>query len=111
MIEIERKFLVHSMNFIQQASKKTVIRQGYLSKDPERTVRVRIKDQQSFITIKGISSASGMSRFEWEKELSLEEGSQLLKLALPTIIEKNGILFRMNIYFLKWMFLKAHTKA
>jgi len=105
MIEIERKFLVHSMNFIQQASKKAVIRQGYLSKDPERTVRVRIKDQQSFITIKGISSASGMSRFEWEKELSLEEGSQLLKLSLPTIIKKKRyfvphehLLFEVDVF-------------
>ncbi len=88
MIEIERKFLVTSKDFQQLATKKTFIQQGYLTKDPHRTVRVRIKEQHAFLTIKGISSSSGMSRFEWEKEIPLEEGKALMKLALPTVIEK-----------------------
>ena len=88
MIEIERKFLVTSKDFQQLATKKTFIQQGYLTKDPHRTVRVRIKEQRAFLTIKGISSSSGMSRFEWEKEIPLEEGKALMKLALPTVIEK-----------------------
>lgn len=88
MIEIERKFLVSTMDFQNLARSKAYIKQGYLSKDPHRTVRVRIKDEQAFLTIKGISSESGMSRFEWEKEISLEEGKILLQLSLPTIIEK-----------------------
>lgn len=88
MIEIERKFLVHSTEFIQTTNQYYRIEQGYLSKDPERTVRVRIKDDKSFITVKGASSASGMSRYEWEKEIPLEEGKALLQLALPTVIQK-----------------------
>ena len=88
MIEIERKFLVHSTEFIQAASQHYRIEQGYLSKDPARTVRVRIKNDKSFITVKGASSASGMSRYEWEKEIPLEEGKALLQLALPIVIQK-----------------------
>lgn len=88
MIEIERKFLVTSNGFMTQAITKEVIKQGYLTKDPHRTVRVRIKNQLAFITIKGISSASGMSRFEWEKEIPLKEGQALMNLCLPTVIEK-----------------------
>ncbi len=88
MIEIERKFLVSSTEFFALADSKVYIKQGYLSKDPHRTVRVRIKDERAFLTIKGISSESGMSRYEWEKEIALEEGETLMRLCLPTIIEK-----------------------
>ena len=88
MIEIERKFLVNANDFKSLSTSKVFIQQGYLSKDPHRTVRVRIKDKQAFLTIKGISNASGMSRFEWEKEIALEEGETLIRLCLPTIIEK-----------------------
>ena len=88
MIEIERKFLVNTDDFKSLATSSIFIKQAYLSKDPHRTVRIRIKDKQAFLTIKGISSTSGMSRFEWEKELALEEGEMLLKLALPTVIVK-----------------------
>jgi len=88
MIEIERKFLVHSTEFIQAASQHYCLEQGYLSKDPARPVRVRINDDKSFITVKGASSASGMSRYEWEKEIPLEEGKALLQLALPKVNKK-----------------------
>ncbi len=88
MIEIERKFLVTSNDFMALAVTKEAIKQGYLTKDPHRTVRVRIKNQLAFITIKGISSSSGMSRFEWEKEIPLKEGNALMNLCLPTVIEK-----------------------
>lgn len=88
MIEIERKFLVKTNEFKNLAVSSVNIKQAYLSKDPHRTVRIRIKDKQAFLTIKGISSASGMSRFEWEKELTLEEGEMLFQLALPTVIVK-----------------------
>jgi len=88
MIEIERKFLVKANDFKNLAVSSVNIKQAYLSKDPHRTVRIRIKNKQAFLTIKGISSASGMSRFEWEKELTLEEGEMLFQLALPTVIVK-----------------------
>ena len=88
MIEIERKFLVHSEAYKTEAYKKTRITQGFLSTDPERTVRVRIKGTQGFLTIKGKSNTSGTSRFEWEKEIDLEEAEGLLKLCKKGMIDK-----------------------
>ena len=66
--EIERKFLVKG-DFKAEAFKAIRITQGYLCSVPERTVRVRVKGDKGFITVKGISNASGASRFEWEKEI------------------------------------------
>lgn len=100
MIEIERKFLVKNDTFIDQASTKKYISQGYLNSDPLRTVRVRTKGDQAFLTIKGQSSASGMSRFEWEKEIAVDEAKALLSLCESGIIEKT----RYEIYFEKHTF-------
>jgi adenylate cyclase len=86
--EIEKKFLVKSDAFKAEVSKETRITQGYLSSIPERTVRVRIKGSKGFITIKGIGSASGASRYEWEKEIPVEEVEELLKICEPGVIDK-----------------------
>ena len=86
--EIERKFLVQGDDFKAVAAKSTRITQGYLSSLPERTVRVRIKGDKGFITIKGIGSASGASRFEWEKEIPVGEVDELLKICEPGVIDK-----------------------
>lgn len=88
MIEIERKFLVTSEAFKKEAFSENRIKQGYLSSVPERTVRVRTKGDRGFLTIKGISSESGMSRFEWEKEIDIEEAEKLLLLCENGIIDK-----------------------
>ena len=88
MIEIERKFLVTSEAFKTAAFKKTRISQGFLNTDKSRTVRVRLKGEQGFLTIKGASSKSGMSRFEWEKEIPKLEAESLLELCEPSIIDK-----------------------
>ena len=88
MKEIERKYLVTSKAFLSQAIKSKSMVQAYLSKDPERTVRVRIQGEEAYLTIKGKSDTSGLSRFEWEKEISLQEAKALLKLALPFPIVK-----------------------
>jgi len=88
MIEIERKFLVVTDEYKAAAFKSTRIIQGFLSTDPERTVRVRVKGTQGFLTIKGKSNTSGISRFEWEKEIDLEEAQSLLKLCQKGIIDK-----------------------
>jgi len=88
MIEIERKFLVNSNRYREQASRKSFIIQGYLNTDPQRTVRVRLRDQIGCITIKGGSSDSGLSRFEWEKEISKLEAEALLELCEKTIVSK-----------------------
>jgi len=91
MQEIERKFLVVG-EFKSLATKSTRITQGYLSSVPERTVRVRIKGDKGFITIKGIGSDSGASRYEWEKEIPVSEVDELLKICEPGVIDKTRFL-------------------
>ncbi len=88
MLEIERKFLVTSDSYKKEAFSKKRIIQGYLSSNPERTVRVRIKENKAYLTIKGSSNASGMSRFEWEKEIPVEEAKNLLLLCEKGVIDK-----------------------
>ena len=88
MIEIERKFLVTSNVFKKESFKKTRIIQGFLNTDKERTVRVRIKGNKGFLTVKGKSNNSGLSRFEWEKEITTIDAEELLKLCETGIIDK-----------------------
>lgn len=88
MVEIERKFLVNSNAFKKEAFKSTRIIQGFLNTDKERTVRVRLKGDNGFITVKGKSNNSGLSRFEWEKEISKTDAKSLLKLCEKGIIDK-----------------------
>lgn len=88
MLEIERKFLVKSDDFKEQAFAKNKIAQGYLSSVPERTVRVRIKGEKAYLTIKGIGQQGGMSRFEWENQIPIDEAVELLKLCEKGKIEK-----------------------
>lgn len=85
--EIERKFLVAG-DFRPFAKGVIRVIQGYISSDPERTVRIRVKEDKGFITIKGVSTASGMSRFEWEKEISVSEAYELLDVCEPGVIDK-----------------------
>ena len=88
MQEIERKFLVHSDAYKRKAFKSSRIAQGFLNSEKSRTVRVRMTDKKGFLTVKGLSSASGLSRFEWETEVPYEEAKALLKLCEPGQIEK-----------------------
>jgi len=88
MIEIERKFLVLSEAFKTEAFNKTRIVQGFLNTHKERTVRIRIKGEKAFITVKGISNTEGTSRLEWEKEIPVKEAETLLSLCEPNRIEK-----------------------
>lgn len=66
--------------------------QGYLSHRP--TVRVRIAGDTAYLTIKGPVSVSGMSRFEWEKEIGVYEAKALLQLAEPGLIDKTRYLVK-----------------
>ena len=86
--EIEKKFLVKSEAFKAESFKQTRITQGYLSSVPERTVRIRVKGDRGYITIKGIGNQSGASRFEWEKEIPDQEVMDLMQLAEPGVIDK-----------------------
>ena len=88
MNEIERKFLVTSTEFQSESIRSNRIVQGYLNSNPERTVRIRIKGTQGFITIKGKGNESGTTRFEWEKEIEVIEAEQLLLLCEDGVIDK-----------------------
>ena len=92
-LEIERKFLVKG-DFKKEAFQALRVTQGYLSSVPERVVRVRVKGDKGFITVKGSVNASGVSRFEWEKEIPVEEARQLLELCEPGVIDKTRYLVR-----------------
>ncbi len=88
MIEIERKFLVKSEEFKAISFAKNEISQGYLNSNPERTVRVRIKGNQGYLTIKGKGNETGMSRLEWEMEIPVDEAKMLLNLCESGVISK-----------------------
>ncbi|WP_299095466.1 CYTH domain-containing protein [uncultured Winogradskyella sp.] len=87
-VEIERKFFVTSNDFKKEASKSYTIKQGFLNRHEDRTVRVRIKKNKGFLTVKGKSSDDGLVRFEWETEILIDEAEQLLKLCENGIIDK-----------------------
>ena len=85
--EIERKFLVKE-GYKQYAFTHTRITQGYLSSAPERIVRVRINGDRGYITVKGVTNFSGISHYEWEKEIPVSEVDDLLKICEPGVIDK-----------------------
>jgi len=87
-LEIERKFLLKNDAFKKEAGYKMRIIQGYLSSVPERAVRVRLKGDQGFITVKGMGNDSGVTRYEWEKEIPVDEAKGLLKICEPGVIDK-----------------------
>lgn len=95
-IEIERKFLVTNSDYVKLSFQKKYIQQGFLNSNKHRVVRVRIIDNQGYLTIKGISNESGASRFEWEKEISYEEAKDLMALCEEGIIEKYRYYHRVN---------------
>lgn len=91
MKEIERKFLVKG-EYKSLAFSQSRIVQGYICSASGRTVRVRIRDDKGYLTIKGASNASGTTRYEWEKELPLCEAEELMKLCEPGVIDKTRYL-------------------
>lgn len=93
-IEIERKFFVKNDSYKSESFNILNIKQGFLNSNKDRVVRVRILDENGFITVKGISSKDGTSRFEWEKEISLSDANSLLSLCEETIIEKKRHLIK-----------------
>ncbi|MBQ2172736.1 MAG: CYTH domain-containing protein [Bacteroidales bacterium] len=95
--EIERKFLVKG-GFKEAAFDALRITQGYLSTAPGRSVRVRLKGDKGFLTIKGPSRDGGLSRFEWEKEIGADEARELLALCEPGLIDKTRWLVKAGIH-------------
>jgi adenylate cyclase len=109
MKEIERKFLVLNNDFIQESYEKYVIKQGFISNDPERVVRIRIARNQGFLTIKGKNS--GIERFEWEKEITLEEATLLLTLCKKPILEKTRFLVNFQSFIYEIDVFEAENKG
>jgi len=87
--EIEHKFLVVSDSYREQATAVHHIRQGYLAVDPERTVRVRQSDDRAYMTVKAAAPEGSIARFEWEKQLTMEDFDALFAHCLPGAIEKD----------------------
>ena len=87
-LEIERKFLVLDDSYKHEAFSSYHIMQGYICRVSGKTVRVRIRDKQAFITIKGPSLDGGLSRYEFEQEIPLADAEQLMKLCEPGMIDK-----------------------
>jgi CYTH domain-containing protein len=86
-IEIERKFLI-TAPYKSFASKHTYYRQGYISTDPGCSIRIRIAGDNGYITIKGPGNDTGISHFEWEKEIPVKEAEELFQFCHAGIIEK-----------------------
>jgi len=93
-LEIERKFLVVGDSYKQEAYDSSRIRQGYICSSRGRTVRVRIRDSRGYLTIKGPSANGGLARYEFEKEISLSEAENLMKLCEPGMIDKTRYLVK-----------------
>ena len=87
-LEIERKFLVRGDDYKRQSYSSSRIRQGYICSGHGRTVRVRLRDDRGYLTIKGPSDAAGLSRYEFEKEITLDEAEHLMALCEPGSIDK-----------------------
>lgn len=85
-MEIEHKYLVKNDSYKSQSSAKSHILQGYLCREPERTVRVRVRDDKGFLTVKGKNS--GASRLEFEYEIPLRDAVGLLELCIPPVLDK-----------------------
>ena len=100
--EIERKFLVKSDAFKTQAERSYTIEQGYLCKDPDRTIRVRIRDTRAFLTIKSSIGQEGITRFEWEREIDLADARELLAICLPDVISKTRYVVPVRNGERKW---------
>ena len=114
-IEIERKFLVTNDSYKQLSTSHYTIQQGYISKDPDRTVRVRIKtladgSASAYITIKSKPNEVGFSRFEWEKEIDVADAKQLIQLCLPGVIEKTRWLIPCSHDILTWEIDEFHGR-
>ena len=93
-IEIERKFLVCDDSYRLLAYDSSRIKQGYICSGHGRTVRVRIRGDRGYLTIKGASDEKGLSRYEFEKEITLDEAEQLFKLCEPGVIDKTRFLVK-----------------
>ena len=93
-LEIERKFLVKDDSYKAMADSASRIAQGYICSGRGRTVRVRIRDDKGYLTIKGPADSMGLGRYEWEKEIPMQEAQELMRLCEPGMIDKTRYLVK-----------------
>lgn len=109
-MEIERKYLVTSDSYKQMAVARYHICQGYISREKTGTVRIRITDDKAYLTIKGKPAAGHFARYEWEKEIDIQEAKELMQLCQGTIIDKTRWIVPAAEDGLKWEIDEFHGK-
>ena len=109
-MEIERKYLVTSNSYKQMAVARYHIYQGYISREKTGTVRIRITDDKAYLTIKGKPAAGHFARYEWEKEIDVQEAKELMQLCQGTIIDKTRWIVPAAEDGLKWEVDEFHGK-
>ena len=109
-MEIERKYLVTSDSYKQMAVARYHICQGYISREKTGTVRIRITDDKAYLTIKGKPAAGHFARYEWEKEIDIQEAKELMHLCQGTIIDKTRWIVPAKEEGLKWEVDEFHGK-
>jgi adenylate cyclase len=109
-MEIERKYLVTSDSYKQMAVARYHICQGYISREKTGTVRIRITDDKAYLTIKGKPAAGHFARYEWEKEIDVQEAKELMQLCQGTIIDKTRWIVPAAEDGLKWEVDEFHGK-
>ena len=109
-MEIERKYLVTSNSYKQMAVARYHICQGYISREKTGTVRIRITDDKAYLTIKGKPAAGHFARYEWEKEIDVQEAKELMHLCQGTIIDKTRWIVPAAEDGLKWEVDEFHGK-
>lgn len=109
-MEIERKYLVTSDSYKQMAVARYHICQGYISREKTGTVRIRITDDKAYLTIKGKPAAGHFARYEWEKEINIQEAKELMNLCQGTIIDKTRWIVPAKEEGLKWEIDEFHGK-
>ena len=109
-MEIERKYLVTSDSYKQMAVARYHICQGYISREKTGTVRIRITDDKAYLTIKGKPAAGHFARYEWEKEIDIQEAKELMHLCQGTIIDKTRWIVPAAEDGLKWEVDEFHGK-
>ena len=109
-MEIERKYLVTSDSYKQMAVARYHICQGYISREKTGTVRIRITDDKAYLTIKGKPATGHFARYEWEKEIDVQEAKELMQLCQGTIIDKTRWIIPAKEEGLKWEVDEFHGK-
>ena len=109
-MEIERKYLVTSDSYKQMAVARYHICQGYISREKTGTVRIRITDDKAYLTIKGKPAVGHFARYEWEKEIDVQEAKELMQLCQGTIIDKTRWIIPTKEGGLKWEVDEFHGK-